>query len=140
MGLEERMLIKISDMDQTGFKGNEFSLKRRWLSLRFAYEGVRLFFNEEHNARVHGVATIAVMLACWVFGVTTMQLVALVIVTGMVWTAEIFNTAIERAMDFISPGQHPSIKVVKDLGAAAVLVTSLMAVITALIIFIPKIF
>jgi diacylglycerol kinase len=56
----------------------------------------------------------------------------------MVWVAEIFNTAIEKTMDFISRERHPQIKLIKDLAAAAVLVTAFSALITGAIIFIPK--
>ena len=58
----------------------------------------------------------------------------------MVWTAEIFNTAIEKTMDFISREKHPQIKLVKDLAAAAVLITAVSAIIVGAIIFIPKLF
>jgi len=43
-------------------------------------------------------------------------------------------------MDFISKEKHPQIKLVKDLAAAAVLITAISAVIVGAIIFIPKIF
>ena len=57
---------------------------------------------------------------------------------AVVWMAELFNSAIEKAMDFISTEKHPQIKLVKDLAAAAVLITALAAVIVGGIIFIPK--
>jgi diacylglycerol kinase len=62
-----------------------------------------------------------------------------IIVTAMVWAAEIFNTVVEKIMDHITPEQHPGVKVIKDLSAAAVLVTAIAALIAGLIIFIPKI-
>ncbi len=63
---------------------------------------------------------------------------ALVIVIAMVWTAELFNTVIEKIMDFLTTERHPQIKAIKDMAAAAVMVTALAAVIVGLIIFIPK--
>lgn len=56
----------------------------------------------------------------------------------MVWTAELFNTAIEKVMDFISTERLPQIKWIKDMAAAAVLITALAAVIIGALIFIPK--
>jgi diacylglycerol kinase (ATP) len=67
-------------------------------------------------------------------------MIALVIVIGLVWVAEIFNTAIEKIMDLISPSYHPEVKLIKDLAAAAVLTTAFIAVIAGAIIFIPKFF
>ncbi len=45
---------------------------------------------------------------------------ALVLAVGFVWAAELFNTGIEKIMDFISKKQHPNIKFIKDISAAAV--------------------
>ena len=59
--------------------------------------------------------------------------VALVLVTEMI------NTAIERAMDFITMDRHPYIKAIKDIAAGAVLVASICALLTGLFIFLPKI-
>ena len=66
--------------------------------------------------------------------------VALIIVTGFVWVAEVFNTAVERIMDFISGQQNAEIKVIKDLAAGGVLLSAITALITGAIIFIPKLF
>ncbi|MEI9913359.1 MAG: diacylglycerol kinase family protein [Bacteroidota bacterium] len=68
------------------------------------------------------------------------EIILLVIVTGFVWSAEIFNTSIERIMDFISPEHKPEVKLIKDLAAAAVFISALIAFITGAIIFIPKLF
>jgi diacylglycerol kinase (ATP) len=38
-------------------------------------------------------------------------------------SAELFNTAIEHLADHLHPEIHPSIRIVKDCAAAAVLVT-----------------
>jgi diacylglycerol kinase len=58
---------------------------------------------------------------------------------GMVWAAEIFNTSIERIMDYLSKEKQPAIKIIKDLAAAAVLVTALTALLVGAFVFIPKI-
>jgi diacylglycerol kinase/CheY-like chemotaxis protein len=98
------------------------------------------FFAHEHNAWIHMAATITVIIsACW-FHVSRQELVILIIVIGFVWVSEIFNTAIEKMMDFIAPGYHPRVKLIKDLAAAGVLVASITALATGAFIFIPKIF
>jgi len=61
----------------------------------------------------------------------------IVIAIGLVWVAELFNTAIEKLCDMVCPEQHPQIKFIKDVSAAAVLVTAIIAMITGCIIFIP---
>ena len=57
---------------------------------------------------------------------------------AFVWITEMINTAIEKAMDFITLEKHSQIKLIKDLAAGAVLVASITALITGSIIFVPK--
>lgn len=121
-------------------KTKEFSIRARADSFRFAIDGIVRFFLREHNAWIHLAATIGVFIAAAVFHVSRNEIIALIIVTGFVWVAEIFNTAIEKIMDFISVERRPEIKFIKDLAAAAVLVAAFIALITGAIIFIPKFF
>lgn len=116
-----------------------FSIRERIKSISFAASGIRSFFKQEHNARVHLVATIALIVLSMVFSVSRSEGAVLVLAAGFVWSAELFNTAIERVMDFISEERKPAIKMIKDLSAAAVLVASITAVFIAAIIFIPKV-
>ncbi|MNY79213.1 Undecaprenol kinase [compost metagenome] len=60
--------------------------------------------------------------------------------SGIVLIAELLNTAIEVLVDLVSPDIHPKAKIIKDVAAAAVLVSALTAVVVGLVIFIPKIF
>lgn len=120
-------------------KDKSFSITARTQSFGYAINGIITFFKQEHNAWLHGVATIAVIILAFVFPVSTREAVALALAVGFVWTAELFNTAIEKIMDFISIEKKPAIKYIKDLAAAAVLVAAMAALITGLIIFIPKI-
>ncbi|MEI9946247.1 MAG: diacylglycerol kinase family protein [Chitinophagaceae bacterium] len=121
-------------------KSNSFSLKARSKSFRYAFNGIYKFLVQEPNALIHLSATIIVFLAALYFDISKTEAMALVIVTGLVWAAEIFNTAIERIMDFISPDYHPAVEVIKDMAAGAVLITAITAIVTGAIIFIPKMF
>lgn len=121
-------------------KTNQFSFRKRAASFRFAFRGIISFFREEHNAQIHLAGTIAVAVVAWRLNVSLPETVWLIIVTGFVWAAELFNTAIERIMDFVSPGYHPDVKLIKNLSAAAVLFAALTAIVTGAIIFIPKFF
>jgi diacylglycerol kinase len=55
----------------------------------------------------------------------------------MVWTAEFLNTALEIVVDLASPDLHPLARAGKDVGAAAVLIAAISAVITGVIILGP---
>lgn len=117
-----------------------FSIRARVRSIRYAWEGVNAFFDSQHNAIIHLYFTIFVMIAAIFFRASDTELIALVIVAGFVWAAEIFNTAIEKMMDMVSPEKHPKVKFIKDVAAAAVLISAMTAIIVGLVIFIPKIF
>jgi len=124
----------------SAMKTKQFSFRARANSFRFAWEGITKFIVGEHNAWIHLAATIMIfLLAIWL-RVSSHEIIALVIVAGFVWSAEVFNTAVEKMMDFISPAFHPKVKLIKDLAAAAVLIAALTAFITGAIIFIPKLF
>jgi diacylglycerol kinase len=97
------------------------------------------FFFEEHNAILHLLATVTVVILVFFFRIRGAELLALVIVTGGVWITELINTAIENIMDMISPEKHPKVKYIKDLAAAAVLMAAIVALTTGSIVLLPKI-
>lgn len=120
-------------------KTKTFSFRYRADSMRYAINGICSFFQKEHNAWIHLAATVAALTGAYLLDLSRIEFITLIIVSGMVWAAEIFNTAIERMMDILIPEQHPGVKLVKDLAAAAVLISAITAAITGAIIFLPKI-
>ena len=121
-------------------KSQEFSIRSRIKSFRFAMDGIASFFQREHNAWLHFMATVSVFTLTALVGVTKNELLALVFAVGFVWVAEMFNTCIERVMDFISDQRHAEIKFIKDLAAGAVLIAALTAITVGAVVFIPKLF
>ena len=119
-------------------KNQPFSFRARARSFKYAFEGIKQFVTSEHNAWLHLAATIAAIVLSIATHISRMEWMVLVIVIGFVWVAELFNTAIEKIMDFISVEQHDKIKTIKDLSAAAVLIAAIIALITGCFIFIPK--
>lgn len=115
-----------------------FSLRARSKSFSYAFSGVKFFFQQEHNAILHVVATILVICLAFIFPVSTVEIILLTFSVGFVWAAELFNTAIEKTMDFISKEKQAPIKYIKDLSAAAVLIAASTAFVTGLLVFIPK--
>jgi len=120
-------------------KNKEFSISKRLKSFVFAFNGLKILFKEEHNSRIHFVATVIVIFASIFFELNTYEWIAVIFSIGLVLTAEIINTAIENIADFLTIENNNKIKTIKDLSAAAVLISALTALIIALIIFLPKI-
>ena len=115
-----------------------FSIRARGNSFKYAFEGLKDFFRSEHNAWFHLSGSITVIVLAVVSRVSRLEMIALIFAISLVWVAELFNTAIEKIMDFISAEQRPNIKFIKDLSAAAVLIAAIVAFITGCIVFIPK--
>src|SRR5712671_5130876 len=65
--------------------------------------------------------------------------IAVILASGFVWAAELFNTAVEKLADMVSKDFHPKIKFIKDVSAAAVLLSAITAFLTGIIIFLPKV-
>jgi len=116
----------------------KFSWRERGNSFGFAWQGIKALFRTEHNAWIHGGLTVIVIFLSLLLDVSRTEVCILVLTMSFVWAAEIFNTALEKAMDFISTEKHPQIGLVKDLAAAAVLVSAVAAFVIGLIIFLPK--
>ena len=121
-------------------KQQPFSIHARLRSFRYAWEGITAFLQREHNAWIHFMATVAVITLAALVKLTKGEWLALVFVIGLVWVTEMVNTCIERVMDYVAPQQHPDVKFIKDLAAGAVLVAAITALVTAGIVFIPKLF
>src|SRR5262245_48123818 len=117
-----------------------FTLRKQRLSFYYAAKGIAGFFRYERNARLHLLAAIIVIAASIYFRISAIEAVLVTISIGIVWLAEMFNTCIEKLIDFISLEKLPLLGAIKDLSAGAVLISSIVALITGLIIFIPKIF
>jgi len=116
------------------------SIKKRINSFRFALEGIRTLFQSEPNARIHLLAAIIVVISGFYFGLSAIEWVAIILAIGLVVVAEAFNTALEKLTDLASPEIHPLAKKAKDLAAAAVLISALIATVVGVVIFWKKIF
>jgi diacylglycerol kinase (ATP) len=115
-----------------------FSIRERAGSFRYAANGIINFFQAEHNAVLHVLGTLIAIILAITLHVSRMETIVLVFAIGFVWVAELFNTVIEKIMDFISVESHPKIGFIKDLSAGAVLVAAVVAFIAGCIVFIPK--
>ena len=118
----------------------KFSVKKRVQSFRHAFNGLGKFFRTEHNAWIHGVAAIIVLILGWRLHISKTEWLGVCFVIGLVLSAEAFNTCIEKLADMVSPAADDRVKYIKDLAAGAVLMAAITAAITGLIIFVPKIF
>jgi len=115
------------------------SLKKRIKSFTYAFKGFRLMLNHQPNFFIHlGIAFIALLLS-YFLKLSRDEFLWIIVAIGIVLSAEIFNTAIEKLTDLVQPDFDPKAGQIKDLAAAAVLLLSITALIIGLLIFIPHI-
>lgn len=120
-------------------KDNKFSQTKRLKSFVYAINGIKTLVKEEHNSWIHLIAAGIVIIAAIYFKLNTYEWVAIIISIGVVFTTELVNTAIENIANFLTTENNSKIKIIKDLSAAAVLISALMSLIIGAIIFLPKI-
>ena len=102
-----------------------------------AFRGWAYVLKTQHNAWIHSVvATLVIAVSLWL-GLPPRDWAVLILTIAMVFTAEFINTAIEAVVDLASPVHHPLAKVGKDVGAGAVLVAALSAILIGLLILGP---
>ena len=124
----------------------ENNSKNRWKnrelmsSLDFAVSGLITAFKEERNMRKHAVSAVLVILAGLVFQVSVTEWLFLLLSISLVIAFEVVNSAIENVVDLASDYHFSMLaKNAKDMAAGAVLFVSGFALLTGLIIFVPKI-
>jgi len=106
-------------------------------SVQFAVRGIAELLRSHSNARIHLGATIAVIATSFLLRISAGEWAALILATGLVWTAEALNTAVELLADRITPARDEQIRRAKDVAAGAVLLASIAAAITGVLILGP---
>lgn len=112
---------------------------KRGIGLSFAWNGLKHVFKKEKNFKIHLVIALSVIIVSFFFKLTPVEWATVLLVIGLVLVMEIMNSTIERIIDYVKPEIHPKAKVIKDMSAASVLISALIAIMIGLIIFIPKI-
>lgn len=111
----------------------------RMKSFKYAIQGLRVVIREP-NCRIHLFFTGLVILLGWLTELSNIEWALVLICCALVLSAEAFNTSIEHLTDLVSPEINPKAGIVKDVSAAAVLLSSIFAAIIGLIIFLPKLY
>lgn len=124
---------------------NDNNSKRKWKnrtlisSLEFALTGIVTAIGEERNLKSHLFSALLTLVAGLIFRISATEWLFLFLAIFLVIAFEIVNSAIENVVDLASDYHFSMLaKKAKDMAAGAVLVMSGYAVITGLIIFLPK--
>lgn len=112
-------------------------MRARLDSFRHAFRGGLTLLRTQPNARIHAIATVAVIALGWGLSISSLEWLALIFAITLVWLTEALNTAIEFLADEVTTEWRERIKHAKDVSAFAVLVSALAAVAIGIAVFIP---
>ena len=88
--------------------------------------------------KIHCLAVILVTAAGIAFGISATEWCICLLLFGMVVSLELVNTAVEAVVDLVTEEKKPLAKLAKDTAAGAVLIAAIMAAVSGVIIFLPK--
>jgi len=107
-------------------------------SFGYAFSGLLEMIKSEQNARIHLFVTLCVIIAGFLLKITPNEWCIVLLCIALVFSAEAFNTAIERLTSHLFRERHQTAKIVKDISAGAVLICAIISVVCGIIIFFPK--
>jgi diacylglycerol kinase (ATP) len=111
-------------------------MRRRFLKpFEIAVAGVVYAFKTQRHMRFHLYAIVISLLVGLLIGLRVREIMVLLFMISFVVVAEMFNSAIEAVVDMAQPNYHPLAKFAKDMAAGAVLITTITALIVALLLF-----
>lgn len=104
-----------------------------------AGRGFATVLRTEWNFRIHAAIALLVAGAGFGFGIGRGEWIAVVLSAGLVFMAEVFNTALEYLADAVHPEADRGVGMAKDAAAGGVLVAAVAAATVGAIVFLPKI-
>lgn len=102
-----------------------------------AIEGILYTFKFERNMKIHYLGSVVFIISLF-FNFSKLEMIMLLMSICLVVVAEMFNTAIEKAVDLVTDEYHVLAKIAKDVAAGGVLVAALNSVVVGYILFYDK--
>lgn len=121
--------MSLKSKDKRTFKG----------SVKNCLDGISYVTKNEKNFKREIALGIIALILSYILKIDKIEFIIILTMICLVLTAEIINTAIERAVDLVTKEYHELARIAKDVSAGSVLVTSIFSLIIGIIIFIPKI-
>ncbi|HEY9855194.1 MAG TPA: diacylglycerol kinase family protein [Stenomitos sp.] len=109
-------------------------------SFKYASAGIYFMLRTQRNMRIHTVSGIAVFAVAVGLQLPPLQLALIAVAASLVVICEMFNTAIENAVDLATHRRHPLAKAAKDVAAGAVMAAALNAIVVGVILLGPPLY
>lgn len=105
------------------------------MSFYHALEGIRSAIRSEGHLRFHIAAANLIIVFAYFFGITRTEWAILILTVAAVISAELMNTAVERAVDTATHERVLTAKLAKDAAAGAVLIFAAASVAVGICLF-----
>jgi undecaprenol kinase len=116
-----------------------FESKQSFLrSFIVAFEGIWVGLTKGRNFRIQVILGILAIIAGFIFQLSIIEWVLLLLTINFVLMLELINTSIEAVVDLVSPEIRDKAKVAKDTAVAAVLISSIFSFFIGAVLFLPK--
>ncbi|HEY1023884.1 MAG TPA: diacylglycerol kinase family protein [Sphingobacteriaceae bacterium] len=115
-------------------------MRKFLMGFTYAFKGMVYAFSTQINFKVHVLFSVMAISLGIYADLARSEWMWIGAVILLVLIVELINTAIEVLVDLVSPDYHPKAGIIKDVSAAAVLLTAFFAILTGAFIFVPKIF
>ncbi|RZK56588.1 MAG: diacylglycerol kinase family protein [Pedobacter sp.] len=113
------------------------NIRKHLKSYKYALQGIWFAFRYEQVMIFHLIGALIVFTINLLLKVNQFEWLVTLMLIGLTWMAEVFNTAIEKLADRVTKEQDPLIGQAKDLASGAVLIICLFAFVCAVIIYLP---
>lgn len=114
---------------------NHFSLQQAFIC---AWQGIG-DSAKERNFRIELCFMILCIVLGFVFSISSVEWIVVILCFGLVLGGECFNTALEAIVDLASPQYHELARIAKDAAAGGVFLFSIASFVIGVIIFLPRI-
>jgi len=104
-----------------------------------AFNGIIYATTTQTHIKKQLAIAVVVMLLSLFFNLSRAEFLCLMFTIVLIIVAEMVNTAIETVVDLYTDLYHPKAKIAKDVGAGAVVITAINALIVAYFLFFDKI-
>lgn len=113
-------------------------MRRIARSFRDAAAGLGYCFRTQPNMIIHALVGAAALFLAALLQVSSVEWLLVLTAVCAVLVAEVFNTALEKAVDVATREENPLAHVAKDAAAGAVLLSALFAMVVGAVVFLPR--
>ena len=107
-------------------------------SVKCTLDGIWYAIKNERNIKIQLCFALMAVICGFVFRISFIEWCTIVFAIFFVLASEMFNTAIEKAVDLCTEEYSEIAKIAKDVSGGAVLLSAINSVIVGLIVFLPK--